>query len=87
MLKKIGSGVMKFMTKTFVGRAVDNIALGGAINSSAVKTNFTNEGKFDIKETLLGVVTSVIPVLLLVAFLKGWVTIEEVKSLIKILMP
>jgi hypothetical protein len=87
MFKKLGGNIVKFMTKTFVGRAVDNIALGGAINNSAIKTPFTNEGKFDWKETILGVVTSVIPVILLIAFLKGWVTIEEVKSLIKILIP
>lgn len=87
IFKKIGQVAVKFLTKTLVGRAVDNVVLGGAVTSTTVKTSSTNEGKVDIKEIILQLVSSTIPVIIIVAFLKGWITIEEVKALIKIFIP
>lgn len=87
MLKKIGKGLTKFLGKTLVGRVVDNVVLGGAVSSTQSKTNYTNEGKFDIKEVVLTLVTSSIPVLILIAIIKGWVTIEQAKEIFSFLTP
>lgn len=87
MFKKLGKGISKFMTKTFVGRLADNIVLGGAINNIKEDTITHKEGKINTKELILQVVSSVLPVLLVIALIKGWLTIEQIKDLVKILIP
>ena len=79
--------IAKFFTKTFVGRLTDNIVLGGAINNVTESTEKSPNGKLDAKELVLQIVSSVIPIILLISFIKGWLTIEEVKNLVKILIP
>jgi hypothetical protein len=79
--------IAKFFTKTFVGRLTDNIVLGGAINNVTENTEKSPNGKLDAKELILQIVSSVIPIVLLISFIKGWLTIEEVKHLVNLLLP
>lgn len=79
--------IKKFLTKTLVGRITDKVILGGVVNSTAVKTNRTNEGKADWKEIVLEIITSSIPIILLVALLFGLLDLETLKELVKILIP
>ncbi len=87
MFKKIGKGVKKFMTKTLVGRVVDEVALGGAIHTTATRTNYTNEGELDGREIILRIMTTSIPVILLLSLIFGWLDLETVKEVAKILIP
>ena len=79
--------IAKFFTKTFVGRLTDNIVLGGAVNNVTKGTEVSPTGKMDIKELILQICSSVIPIVLLISFIKGWLSIEEVKNLVNLLMP
>ena len=79
--------IKKFLTKTLVGRVLDKVVLGGAINSTAIQTPRTNEGKVDSKEIVLEIITSSIPVILLIALLFGWLDLETLKELVKIFIP
>ena len=79
--------IKKFLTKTLVGRVMDKVVLGGAVNSTAIKTPRTNEGKVDGREIVLEIITSSIPVILLIALLFGWLDLATLKELIKVLIP
>lgn len=87
MFKKVGAVITKFLGKTLVGRVVDNVVLGGAVSSTQNKTIYTNEGKFDVKEFILTLVTSSIPVILLIAIIKGWVTLDQAREIFGFLTP
>jgi len=77
--------IVKFFTKTLVGRVVDKTVLGGAITNVTEKTPRTENGSFDYKEFVLELLTTVLPVMLIIALIKGWLTIEQIKELVKIL--
>lgn len=79
--------IVKFFTKTLVGRVADKVVLGGAINSTNTKTSRTNEGQADTKEIVLEILTSTIPVLLLLSLIFGWLDIKEIKEAAKVLLP
>jgi hypothetical protein len=83
----IGKKVKKFFTKTLVGNIIDKVAFGGVIKTTDSKTQRTNEGEFDTKEFVLEIITSSIPVILLVSLLFGWLDLETLKELAKILIP
>ncbi len=83
MIKK---KLLKFFTKTLVGRVTDKVILGGAIKSTNTKTK-TEEGKLDGREIALEILTSSIPVILLLSLIFGWLDIEQVKEAAKILIP
>ena len=79
--------IKKFFTKTLVGRITDKVVFGGAVNSTEIKTHRKNEGEVDGREIILEIITTSIPVLLLLSLLFGWLTIDEVKEAAKILIP
>ena len=77
----------RFFTKTLVGRITDKVVLGGVIQSTNTQTRRTNEGEIDAKEVVLEIITSSIPVILLLSLIFGWLDIEQVKEAAKILLP
>lgn len=79
--------IVKFFTKTLVGRITDKALLGGAIQSTNVVTHNTNNGEVDVKEIVLELLTSTLPILLVVSLIFGWLDLETVKDLVKILLP
>lgn len=79
--------IVKFFTKTLVGRITDKALLGGAIQSTSVITHNTNNGEVDVKEIVLELLTSTLPILLVVSLIFGWLDLETVKDLVKILLP
>ena len=83
MLKK---KLVKFFTKTLVGRITDKVVLGGVIQSTNTETR-TDSGKLDAREIVLELLTSSIPVILLLSLIFGWLDIEQVKEAAKILLP
>jgi hypothetical protein len=83
MIKK---KLVKFFTKTLVGRITDKVVLGGVIQSTNTETR-TDSGKLDGKEIVLELLTSSIPVILLLSLIFGWLDIEQVREVAKILLP
>lgn len=79
--------LVRFFTKTLVGRITDKVVLGGVVQSTNTRTNRTNEGEVDSKEIILEIITSSIPVILLLSLIFGWLDIEQVKSVAKIVLP
>lgn len=76
-----------FFTKTLVGRITDKVVLGGVIQSTNTKTRKTNEGQIDGREIVLELLTSSIPIILLLSLIFGWLDIDTVKEAAKILIP
>ena len=70
-IKKLGKGLLK---------VVDNIALGGAITKTTQETEDSPSGSIPIIEIL----SSLVPVLLLIAVLAGWIDVSELKELLKL---
>lgn len=79
--------IVKFLTKTFIGKITDKVVLGGAVSSTVEQTPRTNGGELDVKEIVLTIITSTLPIIMLIAIIKGWLSIEQVKELVHILMP
>jgi len=79
--------LVKFFTKTLVGRITDKVVLGGVIQSTNTRTTRTNEGEVDSREIVLEIITSTIPVILLLSLIFGWLDIDTVKEAAKILLP
>lgn len=86
MFKK-GGKVVKFLTKTLVGRIVDKAVLGGVVNSTVQPTIRTESGEIDVKELILELFTSTLPILLVVSLIFGWLELETVKELVKLFIP
>lgn len=76
-MKKIKKVLTKFLTKTFVGRIVDKAVLGGAVQSTTARTVRTNEGEVDVKEIILEIIVTMIPLIILLGIALGWWTVEE----------
>ncbi len=64
----------------FVGSVVDNAALGGAITKTVQETETSKSGEIPYIE----IISSLVPVVLLIAVLAGWVSVDEVKELLKL---
>jgi len=86
MFKK-GGKIVSFLTKTLVGRIVDKSLLGGVVSNTVLPTVRTENGETDFKEIFVDVITSTIPVLLIVSLIFGWLDLETVKQLVKIFIP
>ena len=82
---------MKFLAKKILGKnlkkignialkVVDNAALGGAVTKTLDDTKESPKGKIPYLE----VISSLIPVVLLVAVLAGWVDVSQLKELLKL---
>ena len=70
-LKKIGSLALK---------VVDNAALGGAVTKTLQETGESPKGKIPYLE----VASSLVPIVLLVAVLAGWIDVSQLKELLKL---
>ena len=64
----------------FVGSVVDNAALGGAITKTVQETETSKSGEIPYLE----IISSLVPVVLLISVLAGWVSVEEVQELLKL---
>ena len=70
-IKKLGKGLLK---------VVDNVALGGAITKTTQETEDSPAGSIPILE----IASSLVPLILLIAVLAGWIDISELKELLKL---
>jgi len=86
MFKK-GGKLVKFLTKTLAGRIIDKAVLGGVVNTTVQPTIRTESGEIDIKEIVVEILTSTLPILLVVSLIFGWLDLETVKELAKTLLP
>jgi|TARA_R110002020_G_scaffold113252_4_gene260558 hypothetical protein len=82
---------MKFLAKKILGKnlkkignialkVVDNAALGGAVTKTLDDTDHSPKGQIPYLE----VISSLIPVVLLVAVLAGWIDVSQLKELLKL---
>jgi len=70
-LKKIGKIALK---------VVDNAALGGAVTKTVQDTGESPKGKIPYLEIL----SSLVPIVLLVAVLAGWIDVTQLRELLKL---
>ena len=83
--------IMKFLAKKILGKnlkkignialkVVDNAALGGAVSKTMEDSKESPKGQVPYLE----VISSLIPVVLLVAVLAGWIDVSQLKELLKL---
>ncbi|MAH51496.1 hypothetical protein CMI37_37115 [Candidatus Pacearchaeota archaeon] len=70
-LKKVGNIALK---------VVDNAVLGGAVTKTVQDTEESPKGKIPYLE----IISSLVPVVLLVAVLAGWIDVSQLKELLKV---
>ncbi len=75
LLKIAAKGVLK---------VTDKALTGGVYHNLNEETKVSKEGSFDVNKFIRTLTGSTIPVILLICLLKGWVTLEEVKSILKV---
>lgn len=74
-LKTAAKGVLKVVDKGLTGGVFHNI----------IEDTFVSEsGSFDASKFTRTIIGSTIPVILLISLLAGWITMEELKDLIKL---
>lgn len=61
-------------------RIADNAILGGAVSKTIADTKDSPRGKIPYLE----IISALIPVILLIALLAGWITLDQLKELLKI---
>ncbi len=66
------------------GRVLDNTLLGGVVTNVTKEIEGSPKGKLDVNRLIRVIVSSTIPVILLIALLKGWISIEDLKQLLKL---
>ena len=90
ILRKVKT-IMKFLKKLILKRKLknignkmlmiaDNAILGGAVSKTIADTKDSPKGKIPYLEIL----SALIPVILLISLLTGWITIEQLKELLKL---
>jgi hypothetical protein len=83
--------IMKAFTKLLLGKnlkkagnialkVLDNAALGGAVTKTLEDTKESPKGQIPYLE----VISSLVPVVLLVAVLAGWIDVAQLKELLKV---
>ncbi len=70
-LKKVGNIALK---------VVDNAVLGGAVTKTVQDTTESPKGQVPYLE----IISSLVPVVLLVAVLAGWIDVSQLKELLKV---
>lgn len=75
LLGTIGKGIFKVADKGLTGGLIHNIKEG---------TTVSEPGKLDFNKLIRTVLGSTIPIILLVALLKGWIDVEQLKELLKL---
>ena len=61
-------------------RVADHAVLGGAVSKTVADTKESPRGKIPYLE----IISALIPIILLIALLFGWITISELKELLKL---
>lgn len=74
-LPKVAKGIMK---------VADNALLGGVVGNVTENTEANPKGSVDYSKLIRTIVASTIPVILLIALLKGWISVEQLKELLKL---
>jgi len=72
--QRIGKGALKVADKGLSGGLVHNII---------EDTQVSKKGSLDLDKLYRTIIGSTIPIILLIALFKGWITIDEVKTLLK----
>lgn len=70
-LKNIGSKIL---------RVADHTILGGAVSKTIADTKESPRGKIPYLE----IISALIPIILLIAVLAGWISLETLKDLLKL---
>jgi len=65
-------------------KIADNMVTGGAITNAVEDTVDNPKGAFDWLKFTRVLVSATVPTLLIIALVKGWVTMDELKELAKI---
>jgi len=63
-----------------LGSVVDHAALGGTVTKTVQETDSSKSGEIPYLE----IASSLVPIILLIAVLAGWVSVDEVKELLKL---
>ncbi len=61
-------------------RVVDNVALGGAISKTEDVSENSPAGDIPVLE----IASAMVPMILLIAVLAGWITVDQLKELLKL---
>jgi len=61
-------------------RVVDNLALGGAISKTTDSSEHSPAGTIPVLE----IASSLVPIVLLVSVLAGWIDVDQLKELLKL---
>ncbi len=77
-LKRLGKKALNI-----VGKVADNVALGGVIQS-VKDENSTPAGEIDWEKFIITLISCSIPVILLIAVLANWITVDELKQLLEL---
>ncbi len=75
-LKRLGKKALRI-----VGKVTDNVVLGGAVQNTG-EVNDAPAGKLDWEKFIITLITCSIPVILLIAVLADWITVDELKELL-----
>jgi hypothetical protein len=65
-------------------KVADKGLIGGVMHNVIEETAVSETGSFDLSKFTRTLIGSTIPVLLLISLLAGWVTMDELKDLIKL---
>ena len=77
--KLIAKKTFKKIGKRLLG-VVDNVALGGAITKTMQDTKESPKGNIPYLE----VIASLVPIVLLISVLAGWIDVDQLKELLKL---
>lgn len=65
-------------------KVVDSALLGGAVDNVLEDSKENPVGKVDYSKLIRTILASTIPVVLLIALFAGWITLEQLKELLKL---
>jgi hypothetical protein len=80
-LMKLKNGIKKAVK--VVGKVADNALLGGAI-SSIQEEDGAPKGRINYERLIITLISSTIPIILLILLAKGIITIDELKELVNV---
>lgn len=61
-------------------RLMDNVALGGAVSKTVDNSEHSPSGHIPVLE----IASSLVPIVLLIAVLAGWINVDELSELLKL---
>jgi hypothetical protein len=75
--------VIKLCVKGIL-KVTDKALTGGVIHNYNETTRVSQNGTLDVNKLIRTIIGSTIPVILIISLLNGWITIEDLKTLIKL---